>query len=198
MPVRENQNALLIQAPGGTANVRVNQVVELIQAPAQTANVRINQAALLLFCPVVTCGLIQLINGGFQDVSGNTLALGYMTLQLSQDAVSCTPAQISSRIRIKVPLDGAGNVAGTINGNLELEPNDGFFSLESGGGFLALSSSSGGSGGYYVWGNDMLTPSGTTYAIRVYNSAGQLAWGPWDVSITGTGTFDCNTLPTGN
>ena len=110
------------------------------------------------------CSTVQLINGNFQDAAGNVLANGYVTMQLSADAVSCTPAQISSRIRAKIPLDANGNIQGTSGGTT-----------------------------YSVWGNDKLTPSGSTYAVRVYSASGQLVWGPWDVTVTSGTTFDCNT-----
>ena len=110
------------------------------------------------------CATVQLINGNFQDVAGNVMANGYVTMQLSADAVSCTPAQVSSRIRVKIPLDANGNIQGTSGGTT-----------------------------YAVWGNDNLTPSGSTYAVRVYSASGQLVWGPWDVTVTSGTTFDCNT-----
>lgn len=57
--------------------------------------------------------LRQIIGGGFQDLSGNPIGLGYMTLRLSSDAV-VSGIQISSGIITRASLDASGNISGTV------------------------------------------------------------------------------------
>jgi hypothetical protein len=45
-----------------------------------------------------------------------------------------------------------------------------------------------------VWGNDNLTPAGTTYTARLFDTSGALVWGPENWSITGAGPIEINTL----
>jgi hypothetical protein len=45
-----------------------------------------------------------------------------------------------------------------------------------------------------VWGNDNLTPAGTTYTARLFDASGALVWGPENWSITGAGPIEINTL----
>ncbi len=52
----------------------------------------------------------QLTGGNFQDAESNPLALGYMTLVLSQDAVTNTNEQVAAGRVIRIPLDSNGNV----------------------------------------------------------------------------------------
>jgi hypothetical protein len=60
-------------------------------------------------------GKNQIIGGAFQDAQGNTLANGYLVLQLSHDEQeSVDPGQVVSGYTLKVPLDTNGNVAGTV------------------------------------------------------------------------------------
>lgn len=56
-------------------------------------------------------------NGGFTDFEGNPLALGYLLMQLSHDEQypTGTNVQVVAGIKIRVPLDSNGNVAGTVS-----------------------------------------------------------------------------------
>ena len=63
--------------------------------------------------------LRQIIGGGFQDLSGHSIGLGYMTFRLSSDAV-VSGVQISSGILTRASLDAGGNISGTVM----LWPND--------------------------------------------------------------------------
>lgn len=45
-----------------------------------------------------------------------------------------------------------------------------------------------------IWGNDNLTPSGTVYVARLFDTSGALVWGPENWSITGAGPIEINTL----
>lgn len=45
-----------------------------------------------------------------------------------------------------------------------------------------------------IWGNDNLTPSGTTYTATLFDTSGARVWGPETWSITGAGPIELNTL----
>lgn len=60
----------------------------------------------------------QIINGAWQDPTGNPLALGYLTFRLNVDAQN--GVQIARGRLVTVPLDVNGNIAGTVL----LWPND--------------------------------------------------------------------------
>lgn len=66
----------------------------------------------------------QIINGAWQDSLGNPLALGYLTFRLNTDSlyqgILIANAQIVAGRLVNVPLDGDGNIAGTVF----LWPND--------------------------------------------------------------------------
>ena len=58
-------------------------------------------------------GMTQLINGNFADAEGNPVALGYIIMQLNQDAQSSLTSQVVGGRTIKITLDSSGNaVAG--------------------------------------------------------------------------------------
>jgi hypothetical protein len=49
-------------------------------------------------------------------------------------------------------------------------------------------------GGQYIWGNDQMSPVNSYYIVTGYNSNGQIAWGPNNQQVTGSGgTFDVGT-----
>lgn len=68
----------------------------------------------------------QLDFGVFQDVAGNPLALGYLTVRLNKDAVTATGDQISAGIVVTVPLNADGFIAGAAMfwPNNQLTPTD--------------------------------------------------------------------------
>lgn len=74
---------------------------------------------------------IQITGGGFQDSEGNLLANGYLKMVLSQDCQVASTAQICSGIEVTVPLDGSGNVSGTVNvwPNDQLLPVNNFYTV---------------------------------------------------------------------
>lgn len=89
----------------------------------------------------------QIIGGNFQDPSGGPLSSGWLTFQLSHDAnLSLLGSPTGSQVT-------AGTIVTAyldINGNLR--------------------------SGFYLWTNDLLTPSGSYYTVKAYNSQGLLVW----------------------
>jgi len=74
-------------------------------------------------------GLVELINGGFQDVEGNPLSNGYLILELMTDEqVIANMGTVSSGTKIKVLLDVSGNVLGNL---AFIWPNDALLPLGS-------------------------------------------------------------------
>jgi len=71
--------------------------------------------------------------GAFQDSSGNPLANGYLTIQLSQDGVVNTSTMVCSGYEITVKLDANGNVisspAQTIWPNDVITPSGTFYTI---------------------------------------------------------------------
>jgi len=56
-----------------------------------------------------------IIGGAFSDFQGGPLANGYLVMELSHDAQQTdTPGEIVAGLKIRVPLDNNGNVAGTV------------------------------------------------------------------------------------
>ncbi len=65
--------------------------------------------------------LVLLTGGAYQDFGANPLANGYLTMALSHDEQEPSgPSQVVGGLVLKVPLDGNGNVSGTVN----IWPND--------------------------------------------------------------------------
>lgn len=62
--------------------------------------------------------LRQIINGAWQDLAGNPLALGYLTFRLNTDGQA--GVQIAAGRLVTVPLDSTGNISGTVS----LQTND--------------------------------------------------------------------------
>lgn len=109
--------------------------------------------------------LTQIINGEFQDCFGNRAANGYITLELSADAVALAPdtASVAAGKVIQVSLDANGNVPS--------------------------------SPAVFVAANDKLNPANSYYTMKVYLANGQLFWGPHYVSILyNGGMFDLGSI----
>jgi hypothetical protein len=98
---------------------------------------------------------VQLTGGAFQDSEGNVLALGYLKMKLSQDALISGVGQICSGIEITINLDSSGDVVA--------------------------------SPAQSVWGNDQMTPANSYYRVFGYKANGQLAWGPNNQQVNGSG-----------
>jgi hypothetical protein len=99
---------------------------------------------------------LQLINGQFQDVQGNPLANGYLTMKLSADE-EVNDSLICSGVEIYIQLDANGNCVA----------------------------------GQYVWGNDVMSPVNSFYKVTGYTVQGQIAFGPNNQQVIGSGgTFD--------
>ncbi len=104
--------------------------------------------------------------GGFQDNQGNRLAGGYLTLTLSHD----------SNVYLLGSFTGSQVVAGQVTklylNNLgDLFPNQ------------------------FVWTNDQLTPAGSFYTVRAYNSSGLQVWqAPQTWMLTYAPTIDVGYL----
>jgi len=108
----------------------------------------------------------RLINGAFQDSSGNPLSLGKLVWTLSHDSNVATlggptGSQVASGINSTAYLDMNGNIAGT----------------------------------FYLWTNDVLTPAGSYYTVRAYNSSGLEIWAtPQTFTLVYATTIDVGTL----
>ncbi len=74
-------------------------------------------------------GMSQLINGNFQDANGDALNLGYIIMQLNQDAQSSQQSQVDGGRTVKIQLDATGNaVAGQyVWPNTALNPSNTFY-----------------------------------------------------------------------
>ncbi len=44
--------------------------------------------------------------------------------------------------------------------------------------------------GQFIWGNDVMSPVNSYYRVTGYTANGQIAWGPNNQQVVGTGTFD--------
>jgi hypothetical protein len=78
---------------------------------------------------------VILAGGAFQDVEGNPLANGYLTMILSQDASANQNAQVSGGRKLHIKLDTAGNVvtapAQSVWGNDVLSPAGTFYTVSA-------------------------------------------------------------------
>jgi len=111
-------------------------------------------------------GKRQIINGGFQDSSGNPLSLGKLRLRLNTDAQATGatgPRQVCAGIILNASLDSNGNVAGQTGA------------------------------GPQIWPNDQLDPTDTVYIAIAYAASGVQGWKSENVIPSGTGPFDLNT-----
>jgi hypothetical protein len=76
---------------------------------------------------------VQLIGGKFQDGEGNVLALGYLTMKLSQDGTVAGVGEICAGITIKILLDSNGSVvaspAQSVWGNDVLLPVNSYYKV---------------------------------------------------------------------
>ena len=88
-----------------------------------------------------------LTGGGFQDNQGNPLSSGWLTFQLSHDGNVST---LGGPNGIQIAAGVITTFYLDVNGN--------------------LSSNTG------LWTNDLLTPAGSYYTVRAYNSQGLEVW----------------------
>ena len=74
-------------------------------------------------------GMTELINGNFADAEGNPVALGYIIMQLNQDAQSSLTSQVVGGRTIKITLDASGNAdtGQYVWPNTALNPNTTFY-----------------------------------------------------------------------
>ena len=172
MSVRVNQEVLEVASKGLSSaggNTRVNQEALLVASRGLAApggNTRINQLAFLFLVPAnLQPQQVQIIGGPFQDALGNPLANGYLIFQLQHDAVALNSGQIMGNMSVKVPLDGAGRIQGTVSGLPVL-----------------------------IWPNAALLPAGGNYIIWAYDVSGKLAWDNPQIQVVGnTNPFNVNT-----
>lgn len=62
---------------------------------------------------------------------------------------------------------------------------------------ISLDSNGNVSGTVDVWPNDQMTPSTAVYVAKVFNSKGQLCWGPHGVTVpSGAGSYDISNWST--
>lgn len=73
---------------------------------------------------------VQLTGGNFQDAEGNVLALGYLTMHLSQDE-EANSSLVCAGIEIKITLDANGNVSAgqSVWGNDQLLPDNSYYKV---------------------------------------------------------------------
>lgn len=57
----------------------------------------------------------QITGGAFQDCAGNPAALATLSIKLNQDSHIASGGQLAAGSTLKVPLDGNGNVSGTVS-----------------------------------------------------------------------------------
>lgn len=62
---------------------------------------------------VTATGFRRIINGNWQDLAGNPLALGYLTFRLNTD-METSGVQIAAGRLVTVPLDANGSISGTV------------------------------------------------------------------------------------
>jgi hypothetical protein len=116
--------------------------------------------------------LIQLIGGSFQDVQGNPLAAGYLTMELSQDEET-NDSLICSGITITVPLDANGSIITSppqyVWGNDQMLPVNSFYKVT---GYTAE--------GQAAWGpcNQQVIGSGGTFDVGTWIPNQVIVWVP--------------------
>jgi len=152
LAVRLNQEVIEVASQGGASggNVRLNQEAILlgVNGNASPGNVRLNQEILLLLTPASLVGSkVQIIGGPFQDALGNALSDGYLIMQLQHDAVALNTGQIVGGKSVVIPLDINGYIQGTVTG-----------------------------APVYIWPNNVLLPSTTTYIVWAYDSVNRPVW----------------------
>lgn len=154
MSTRVNQEVFEIAARSLTSaggNTRLNQEALLLGVNSNAStlgNVRLNQEILLLLTPVVLSPQqVQIIGGPFEDALGNPLSFGYLLMQLQHDAVALNSAQIIGNAAVRIPLDAAGYIQGTVTGAPIL-----------------------------IWPNSTLLPAGTTYKVWAFDSSNRMVW----------------------
>jgi hypothetical protein len=101
-----------------------------------------------------------LTGGAFQDSEGNPLALGYLTMKLSQDAAVSGVGVICSGIEITINLD--------VNGNVVASPAQSVWANTGG----------------------VLSPVNTFYKVTGYTAKGQRAFGPSNQQVAAGATFN--------
>lgn len=150
MSVRLDQEALLLQ----------------VQSVSGVSRVRLDQLAMLLLVPSsLNAAQVQIIGGPFQDALGNALSNGYLLMQLQHDAVALNTGQIVGNVAVRIPLDNAGRIQGTVTGAPVL-----------------------------IWPNASLLPNNTQYKIWAYDANNRLVWDNPQVQTVGnTNPFNVNT-----
>jgi len=71
--------------------------------------------------------------GAFQDAAGNPIANGYLRMWLSHDSQESTgPGEVAGALAVRVPLDGSGNILGTVSiwPNAVLNPSGSYYLVE--------------------------------------------------------------------
>ncbi len=108
----------------------------------------------------------KLIGGAFQDSSGTPLSNGKVVWTLSHDSNVATLGGPTGS-QIVAGIDTTAYL--DMNGNV--------------------------SGSFYLWTNDILTPTGSYYTVRAYNSSGLEIWSvPQIFTLKYAATIDIGTL----
>lgn len=133
---------------------------------------------------------VQLTGGAFQDSEGNLLALGYLTMRLSQDS-SVGTSQICSGIEITIQLNSSGSVVASqfVWGNDQLSPANSFYTVT---GFTAA--------GQPAWGpnNQQVVGDGGTFDVGTWVPNQVISWVPGiqrpELEVNGTPNVQQNLL----
>jgi hypothetical protein len=88
-----------------------------------------------------------LTGGQFQDASGNALSLGYLVFKLSSDS---NVAVLGGPTGLQIVSGSTVKIFLDTNGNIQ--------------------------SGQSIWTNDILSPSGSFYQVRAFNSSGLEVW----------------------
>jgi hypothetical protein len=112
----------------------------------------------------------QLIGGNFQDSEGALLALGYLTLELSQDETISGVGNICSGLTIKILLNSSGSVSTSpaqyVWGNDFMVPNNSYYKVT---GYSAA--------GQPCWGpNVQQVVSGSTFDVGTWIPNQVISW----------------------
>ena len=108
----------------------------------------------------------NLVGGQFQDASGNRLSNGYLVWILNHDSnIQTLGGPTGIQVAAGVPVK---------------------IRLDSNGNAVA---------GQYLWTNDVLTPAGSYYTVRLYDDAGLEVWSaPQVFYLTYSATLDLGSL----
>lgn len=117
MSLQVEQGSLVLETQLANGGLKAEQTALVLETSLpQSKALIVEQSALIIEYPAP--GVLVVLNGKFVDCLGNPLVNGYLTLQLSQNAVG--RGQINAGIVNTVQLDENGFIAG---GGIAVWPN---------------------------------------------------------------------------